>query len=204
MTWEYVDGQLLIEWFPGALLLTAAIILALLITRQASLKILEGAPEFRDRERYVRGARWGWLVVLGGFAAVVAAMTLGLGYTVWDLRVTGLAWLTAIFPVAGSVGLLMMPELMGFLVWAQAAWSNLGGREIDWLSYRVFTSRVIIDRSRRWLFAAWLVGSAALTAAPLVTHATVQAEQHEIAGDAGPGTNGHARAQPAPQHRNGV
>lgn len=168
MGWEVVDGGLIINWFPSALLFTVAMVGALLIMRRRSLGILLAAPDFHDRRRYIRGARWGWLLALASFIAVVAAMIVLFDYTQWDLRAAVIAWVAALFPVAGSAGLLMLEEFMGFCVGAQAAWDALGGRRIDLMAYRAETSRTIASGARWVYYAAWVVGSAGLTAGPLM------------------------------------
>lgn len=170
MSVEYVGGRLVIEWFLSAWLLTAAIIGVLIAIRHLSLRVLEGAPDRDDMQRYERGARWGWLVAVASFVAVVSAVTLIFGYTAWDFRAVALAWLTALLPVAGSIGFLMIPELMGQVVWAQALWDELGGRSIDWPRYRVITARLERGGTRWAYYTAWVVGSAALTVGPLWTH----------------------------------
>jgi len=165
----------MIDWFPAALLLTAAIIPALFVMRHFSLRILENAPEFTERARYIRGARWGWLVCVVSFVGVVVAVSAGFDYGRWDFQATALAWLTALLPVAGSVGFLLLPEFMGFWVWAQAGWERLGGQRLDWMRYRTVASRLEVQRGRWTYYAAWVVGSAALTASPLWTYAAVHA-----------------------------
>ncbi len=159
----------------SALILSAGIIAVLFMTRHLSLRVLEEMPNFTDRYRYVRGARWGWLIVTGSFVVVVAAMIVFTQHTVWDFRTTALAWTVAIFPVAGSIGLLLMPEFMGFWVWAQALWDDLGGGRIDWGNYRAIAERIASNRARWSYYAAWVVGSLALTVGPLWTCVAVHA-----------------------------
>ncbi|MGI5818481.1 MAG: hypothetical protein ACOX9R_10355 [Armatimonadota bacterium] len=173
MSWEDAGGQVVIELFPSALILTAAIIGVLLATRHLSLRVLEDAPDPGGNERFMRGARWGWLVALLSFVVVVVVMSALFGYAVWDFKATALAWLTALLPVAGSIGFLMMPEFMGNVVWAQAIWDELGGRSIDWPQYRAITARLQSGGARWAYYSAWVVGSVALTVGPLWTHALV-------------------------------
>jgi len=170
MSWENVGGQVVIEWFPSAWLLTAAIIGVLIATRHLSLRLLEEAPDHDDVHRFLRGARWGWLVAVASFGAVVVVTSVFLDCAVWDFRATALAWLTALLPLAGSVGFLMIPEFMGQFVWAQAIWDELGGRRIDWAGYRAITARLERSGARWTYYSAWVVGSAALTVGPLWTH----------------------------------
>jgi hypothetical protein len=170
MSWEYAGGQLVIEWFPSAFVLTAAIIAVLFATRHLSLRILLETPETDDRARFERGAQWGWLVGVVAFVAVVTVVTVFFGHAVWDFKATALAWLTALLPIAGSIGFLMMPEFMGCFVWAQSMWDELGGNAFDWPQYRAITARLETSRARWAYYAAWVVGSVALTAGPLWTH----------------------------------
>lgn len=78
-------------------------------------------------------------------------------------------------PVAGSIGFVMLQELMGFWLWAQAAWDEMGGGRLDRTQYRAVASRLEGDRTRWTYYAAWVVGSIGLTAGPLWTHAIVNA-----------------------------
>lgn len=158
----------------AATMLTLGVAAALLATRQQSLGIIEAAGKFEGRERYERGARWGWLVVVGSFALVVGAMVLFAGHSVWDFRATALAWATACLPIAGSIGLLMIPEFMGYWVWAQSAWDEMGGKHMDWLHYRAIAARLQTDRTRWVYYGAWMVGSLGLTVGPLWTCVVVQ------------------------------
>ncbi|MFO8078852.1 MAG: hypothetical protein R6V07_00980 [Armatimonadota bacterium] len=173
MSWEYAGGQLLIEWFPAAFILTGAIIAVLFATRHLSLRILHEVPDTADRDRYVRGARWGWLVGGLSFVAVVTVTSVLFGHAVWDFRAVALAWLTALLPLAGSIGFLMLPEFMGCFVWAQAMWDELGGKTLDWPQYRAITARLETSRARWAYYGAWVVGSIALTAGPLWTHTLI-------------------------------
>ncbi|MFW6437805.1 MAG: hypothetical protein ACOCZ7_02220 [Armatimonadota bacterium] len=173
MSWEYVDGLLLVEWYPAALLLTAAIIGVLFGTRHLSLRVMETAPDFNGRDRYERGARWGWLVAVGSFAAVVLVVSTVFNYTHWDFRATALAWMFALLPLTGSVGFLMMPEFFGHWVWAQAIWDALGGERLDWAQYRTVAARIETDSARWAYYSAWVVGSLALTTGPLWSYTLV-------------------------------
>ena len=173
MSWEYVDGLLLIQWYPAAFALTAAIVGVLYLTRHLSLQVMASAPEFSGRERYERGARWGWIVAMVSFALVIFVVSTVFNYTHWDFRATALAWMFALLPVAGSVGFLMMPEFMGYWVWAQAIWDELGGKQLDWAQYRTIAARIETDRARWAYYSAWVVGSLALTTGPLWTYTLV-------------------------------
>ncbi|MBD3293237.1 MAG: hypothetical protein GF393_09950 [Armatimonadia bacterium] len=159
--------------FP-AIMLTVAILAILLGTRQNSLEIINSAGEFDGRDRYERGARWGWLMVVGSFAVVVGSMIVFAGHSTWDLRATALAWATACLPIAGSIGLLMIPEFMGYWVWAQSAWDEMGGKHMDWLQYRAIAARLETGRTRWLYYGAWVVGSLGLTVGPLWTCVAVQ------------------------------
>lgn len=173
MSWKYIDGLPVVEWYPAAFLLSAAIIGALYCTRHLSLRVMETAPDFNGRDRYERGARWGWLVAVASFAAVILVVSTVFNYAHWDFRATALAWMTALLPVAGSIGFLLMPEFMGFWVWAQALWDDLGGKSLDWPQYRSVTARLESDSVRWAYYSAWVVGTVALTAGPLWSYTLV-------------------------------
>ncbi len=168
MGWEVVGERVVIGWYPSALLLTVAIIGVLLLLRFLSLRILNAEPEFRGRERYVRGARSGWLLVVASFVVVIAAMTILAGHTQWDLRAVTIAWLAALLPISGSAGLLLLEEFMGFWVGAQLVWDALHKQRIDLIAYRASASRTATDQARWGYYAAWVVGSIGLTAGPLM------------------------------------
>lgn len=174
MAWEIVAGQLVITWIPSALILTAAIIGALLVMRSLSLRILLATPDFRDRDRYVRGARWGWLLALVSFGVVVTAMIVLFGFSYWGGRAVMAAWMAALLPLAGSAGLLMLEELMGFCVGLQAGWDALHRQQLNLLAYRATTSQTMYSPTRWSCYAAWVMGSVGLTIGPLVTCISAQ------------------------------
>ena len=168
MEWEVVGGRLIIGWHASALLFTVAIIGVLFLLRFLSLRILNAEPEFRDRDRYIRGARWGWLLVAASFVVVVVAMTVFAGHTQWDLRAVAIAWLAALLPISGSAGLLLIEEFMGFWVGGQAVWDALHKRRIDLIAYRATASRTATSNARWGYYAAWVIGSIGLTAGPMM------------------------------------
>jgi hypothetical protein len=112
-------------------------------------------------------------VAVGAFLVVVAGMGLLLEHAVWDFRAAALAWAAALFPLAGSAGLLMLEEFMGYWVWAQAAWDRMGGLRTDWAWYRAVTERIACNRARWAYYGAWVVGSVGLTVGPLVSYTMV-------------------------------
>ena len=169
MSWEITDGRLVIGWHLSALLFTVAIIGVLLLLRFLSLRVLNAEPEFRGRDRYMRGARWGWLLIVVSFVAVVAGMAVFAGHAHWDLRAISIAWLVALLPIAGSAGLLMIEEFMGFWIGAQVVWDALHRQRLDLIAYRASGSRTTCSRARWSYYAAWVVGSIGLTLGPLMT-----------------------------------
>ncbi|GEM_PF-4403468 len=168
MAWETVGGELIINWYPSALALTAWIGVALILMRSISLNLLLASEEFRERRRYIRGARHGWIVVAGSFVAVVAVMIGVFGYTHWDFTATAIAWTAALLPVAGSAGLLMIEEFMGFWVGGQVLWNMLHRERFDLTAYRSSASHTSTSSGRWAYYAAWVAGSLSLTVGPVM------------------------------------
>ena len=168
MAWETVGGEFIINWYPSALLLTAWIAAALILMRSISLNLLLASEEFRERPRYIRGARHGWIVVVGAFAAVVAVMIGVFDYTHWNFAATAIAWAAALLPVAGSAGLLMIEEFMGFWVGGQVLWNMLHRERFDLIAYRSSASHTASSSGRWAYYAAWVAGSLSLTVGPVM------------------------------------
>lgn len=160
MSWAYAHGDLYVVWFPGALLACGVAVGLLLLMRRASLRTLDNAGEFPCKARYLRGARWGWLVSVAFFLCFVLYSSIWWHQRLWQADMLAFIWFWAL-AMTYLFGAFFPHELTGWLALVAAAWQGVRRKQFDWTGW---ATRIEEELSRWWYGPLLCVPTAAFMA----------------------------------------